>query len=143
MIKFPLHFEVFAEAQPGISTIWKAQANTHTQIDCCIPVEFSGPGGGYSSEDFFALAIINCIIGAFKFFCEKNNQSFKTIKGKAGLKVESATNKIMKFTAIDIVFDIEGASNIEKVKKLLDEAISNCPVCNSIQIPKTLHISIK
>ena len=31
-----------------------------------IPSEFEGPGGGYSPEDFYALALLNCFGATFK-----------------------------------------------------------------------------
>lgn len=142
MMKLPLTFEVVSEAQSGISTLWKTQADANIQIDCSIPPEFSGPGGGYSSEDFFGMAIINCIIGTFKFLCEKKKQTFNKIKGKARLTIDSDRVHLLKFTSVDLVFTVEGASSRELVKKNLEEAISNCPVCNSIHLPKTLHITV-
>ena len=142
MIKLPVKFEVSAEAKPGISTVWKGEADGKKLDSCCIPVEFSGPGSGFSAEDLFGLAVLNCIIGEFKFLCEKKELSFKTIKGKAWLIVDADTKKLIKFTSIDLFFDVGGASNVEDVKKVLEYAISFCPVSNSIQIPKTLHITV-
>jgi len=143
MIKLPAKFDVYAEAKPGISTVWKGEADGNKLDNCCIPVEFSGPGGGMTAEDLFGLAVLNCIIGEFKFICEKKNLSFKTIKGKASLTVDADPKKLIKFTLIDLFFCVEGSTDIEEVKKLLEYAISNCPVSNSIQIPKTLHITVK
>ena len=144
MIKLPVKFEVFAESAPGISSLWKGgHGQTNKLIDCCIPVEFSGPGGAYSSGDLFALSIINGIIGEFKFICEKKKLSFKMINANVRIIVDSDPKKLLKITAIDLYFTVEESSDVEEVKKVLDYAINNCPIINSIQIPKTLHVVVK
>ena len=143
MIKFPLNFEVFAEAEEGVSSPWHAQTNAIEPIKCCLPVEFSGPGGGYTPEDLFTISAINCIIGAFKFHCDKQNQSFKKIKGKASLTLSLEENEKLCFTALEVFLEVEGAKDKETIKKILEDAITNCPVCNAIKVPKTLHIDIK
>ena len=143
MIKFPLEYEVFIETDAHLSSLGKAQANAQPPISCSIPVEFGGPGSGYTAEDLFALSVTNCILSAFKCFCHKEHLTFKLVKGKSILKMNMDSNKKLFFSEIDIRLEVEEASNVEKVKKALEEAISNCPVSNSIKIPKTLHINVK
>ena len=140
--KFPLIFEVCSEAESSINTPWKVKHCDFEEITCCVPPELKGPGGGYTPEDLFALSIINCIISDFKVFCENAKESFEKIKIKASLKLDNPSNKNFIFTNIDIKIDVIGATNIEKVKKILDDAIKHCTICNSIKIPKTLHINI-
>ncbi len=143
MMKFPLEYEVYAEAGADLGSLGKAQANAQSPISWAIPVEFGGPGGGYTPEDLFALSVINCIMSAFKCYCHKYNLSFKTIKSKAILKMDKDVNNKFYFSEININLEVEGASNIENVKKQLEEAINNCPVSNSVKIPKTLHLTVK
>ena len=71
MIKFPMKFEAEAHATPGASTQWTAQTDLLPPIPSAIPPEFMGPGGGYSPEDLFALALLNCLIATFKVYAEK------------------------------------------------------------------------
>ena len=142
MIQFPLHFEVFAEADSDLTNAWKCQANALEPISCCIPPEFAGPGKSYTPEDFFAFSVINSIIAAFKIGCEKANQNFDKIKGKASLTMDLGPDNKLTFAALDICLDVTGASDKEKIKKILEEAISICPVSNAIKTPKTLHIQV-
>lgn len=142
MIKLPVNIEVQAETTPGISTMWKAEAQGHSINNCSIAVEFGGPSGGFSAEDFFGFAVLNNIFGVFKFICEKKSICFKTIHGKALLKVDSDPKKILKFTSIDLSITVNEASDKEIAKGILEYSINNCPVCNSIQIPKILHLTI-
>lgn len=143
MIKFPINFEVSAEATSGIQNRWEAQSNSFKAVTCAISAELSGPGGGYSGEDFFALSAMSCIISAFKVNCEKEKEKFEKIKMNSKLTMDLDSNNKLFFTSLDITINIEGSSNIEKVKKAIDEAVNNCPVCNSIKTAKILHIDVK
>lgn len=142
MIKFPLAFEVNVEASEGVSTPWNSQSNAHTPITCSIPVEFYGPGGGYTPEDLFTLAILNCIIAEFKVSCYRKKVSFLAIKGKGRLTLDLVNQKLV-FSNIEITFEVEGTVHPDEVKKTLEESIANCAVCKCLKIPKTLHINVK
>lgn len=142
MMKFPLKFEVQASTVSGIQTNWTATTMNHLPpITSAIPPEFSGPGGGYTPEDLFAISLLNCLIASFKVYCEKSQVSFKELKGRVILTVDKGAQGLIMSHA-DIYFDISGASNPEKTRKLLDDAIKNCPVSNSIKTGKTFHIEI-
>jgi uncharacterized OsmC-like protein len=102
-----------------------------------------GPGGGYSPEDLFAIALLNCLIATFKVYCEKSKVDFQEIKGKVNLTVDKLSGQSgLAMTQADIFFDISGVSDAEKARKLLDGAIKDCAVSNSIKTGKTFHINI-
>ncbi|KPK33058.1 MAG: hypothetical protein AMS24_02355 [Chlamydiae bacterium SM23_39] len=143
MIKFPLNFEVYSEATSGICNKWKIHINAYEPITCCIPTEFYGPGEGYTPEDFFALSILNCMIASFKIACEKENANFDKVKTKAKLIMNLDANNKLIFSEINIIIDVEGASDIEKVKKILERSVNDCPVSNAIKTPKTLQLNVK
>ena len=143
MIKFPMKFEVQAASPPGAGSPWTAQADELPPIPSAIPPEFMGPGGGYSPEDLFAIALLNCLIATFKVYCEKSKVDFREIKGKVNLTVDKLSGQSgLAMTQADIFFDISGASDAEKARKLLDGAIKDCAVSNSIKTGKTFHINI-
>jgi organic hydroperoxide reductase OsmC/OhrA len=143
MPKFPLHFEITASTEPGISTKWDSAANGLPNITCSIPAEFSGPGGAYSPEDLFGLALLNCLIGTFKVYCQKSNLSFTKLDAKSTIKmdIDATTNK-MHISEIHTDFNIEGASNAEKVKAVLDKSIADCAISNSIKSGKNFSINV-
>jgi organic hydroperoxide reductase OsmC/OhrA len=142
MIKFPMKFEVQAAAGPGSSSTWSAQTEHLPPISSAIPPEFMGPGGGYSPEDLFALSLLNCLIATFKVYCEKSNLLFQEIKGRVNLTVDKIPGQTgFAMTQADIFFDISGASDPEKGKTLLEKAIKDCAVSNSIKTGKTFHIN--
>ena len=143
MLKLPLHFEVNAETKKGILTSWQCTAGSHTPISCSVPPEFQGSGEGYSPEDFFGFAILNCIIATFKVYCEKGNLHFDILSGKAKVVMgKDPSEKCLCITDVDITIDIKGASDVERVKKTLDQAIKDCAISNSIKSGKTFHLTV-
>lgn len=137
-----MKFEVHAAATPGTHTQWTGQTDLLPPIPSAIPPEFMGPGGGYSPEDLFALSLLNCLIATFKVYAEKSKATFSEIKGKVILTVEKVLPQGLAMTQADVFFDITGAADHEKVRKLLDSAIKDCAVSNSIKTGKTFHINI-
>lgn len=138
-----MKFEVQASASSGIGERWTAQTDRLPPIPSAIPPEFAGPGGGYSPEDLFAISVINCMIATFKVYCEKAKQSFQTIQAKATLTVDKmASEGGLGMTQINVGFDVTGASDPGKIRSLLESAIKDCAVSNSIKSGKTFHIHV-
>jgi organic hydroperoxide reductase OsmC/OhrA len=143
MLKFPMKFEVSAKAGPGIGSQWTAQSGQLPSIPSAIPPEFNGPGSGYSPEDLFGIAIINCLIATYKVYCEKSKVTFQNLAAKADLIIDKQPSETsFVVTEVNVFFDISGASDREKAKKLLDQAIKDCAISNSIKSGKTFHINI-
>jgi organic hydroperoxide reductase OsmC/OhrA len=143
MVSYPLVFEVYAEALAGVGTPWTTQQNSLAPLSIAIPPEFNGPGGHYTPEDLLTLSLLNCIIAMFKFKCEKNQILFGKIKGKAVAKldIDQANNQLF-ISTIDVTLDVEGSSNIERAKELLDSSVKTCPVTNSLKTGKTFHLNV-
>lgn len=143
MAKFPMKFEVEANASSGINTPWTSQTDLLPPIPNAISPEFKGPGGGYSPEDLFALAVINCVIATFKVYAEKSNLSFQSLTGKASLTVDKfPAGEGFGMTQIDITLEIRNVQDHDTAKKLMEAAIKDCAVSNSIKSGKTFHIHI-
>jgi uncharacterized OsmC-like protein len=143
MVTFPMKFEVQAASVPGANSKWTAQADGLSPIECAIPLEFMGPGGGYSPEDLFSISLLNCLIATFKVYCEKSKVSFHEIRGKVVLTVDRIAGQSgFAMTQADVFFDVTGASDPDRVRKMLDGAIKDCAVSNSIKTGKTFHINI-
>ena len=134
-------FEVTATSSSGMGTTWQSETPHLPSISCAIPPEFMGPGGGFSPEDLFAMAVLNCVIATFKVYVEKAKASFAEVRGKASLKVDRLPDGL-SMTHIDLFLDITGASDVEKVKKLMDNAIRDCAVSRSIKSGKTFHVNV-
>lgn len=142
MVKFPMKFEVEATASSGIQSPWTAQTDKLPPIPSAIPPEFTGPGGGYSPEDLFALAVVNCILATFKVYAEKANLEFQSVTGKGILTVDKLAGEAgFGMTHIEITLDIKNSKDPGKAKKIMESAIKDCAVSNSIKSGKTFHIN--
>jgi uncharacterized OsmC-like protein len=143
MIKFPVKCEVKATATEGIRKSWNAQAGSLPVIISAIPPEFLGPGGGYSPEDLFALALLNCIIATFKVYCEKSKLSFVDLKSRAILTADQQPSEnLIWMKHVEVFVDVTGSSDPEKVRRQLENSIKDCAVSNSIKSGKTFHLSV-
>lgn len=102
-----------------------------------------GPGEGYSPEDLFAMALLNCLIATFKVYCEMAKVTFQEIQGRATITLDKqAGQSSLAMTQADIFLDVSGASDQGRVRKLLDNAVKDCAVSNSIKTGKTFHINV-
>lgn len=141
MAKLPLKFEVEASASPGVSNCWTSKTDDLDPIRCSIPAEFMGCGTGYSPEDLFALALLNCLIAMFKFSCDRGRLTFREVKGRAVSTLDGAPTSL-SITHVEIFLDVTGASDVPKVKQALETAIKECPISHSIKSGKSFHLNI-
>jgi uncharacterized OsmC-like protein len=143
MLKFPMKFQVEASAPSGILTQWTARSDALPPIPSAIPPEFTGPGGGYSPEDLFALSVLNCMIATYKVYMEKSKVSFENVEGRAVLTVDKHPSEpVFTMAHIEFFFDVTGSSDREKARVLLEKAIKDCAVSNSIKSGKSFHLNI-
>jgi organic hydroperoxide reductase OsmC/OhrA len=143
MAKFPLIFEVSGEATDKIGESWHTKGSKLPAISCCVPPEFGGPGGTYTPEDFFAMAVINCILATFKVYCDKTRLGFAKIKATAQLTLDhDQSTEQLGFSNIKMSFEITAPTDQTKVVKLLAQAVQKCPISSSIKTAKTMQISV-
>lgn len=143
MAKFPMQFPVRAEATGGTQASWVSQAGNLPPIPAAIPPEFMGPGTGHSPEDFFGLAVINCLIAIYKVYCEKAGVEFENISVEAIVVADiQPGSPSFVLPRVDLKIQVKGASDPEKAKQLLETAIRDCPVANSIKSEKKVQFSV-
>ncbi len=100
-----------------------------------------GPGTGYSPEDLFGIAVLNCLIATFKVYCEKSKVTFSEIKGKALVKVAKEPSlATLHISHLEIFLDVTGSSDPKKARELLDGAVKDCAISNSIKSSKSVQI---
>jgi len=139
MIKYPLVFDVEAKSTSGIETLMEGAAHNNPPIPCAIPPEFGGPGGGYSPEDLYALAVVSCLIATFKVFATRAKFSFSDIKGGAKLTIDRNSQGVPELQKLDLHFTLTGVEDQEKAKLLFGEAEKYCLVSNAIRSEKTFN----
>lgn len=144
MLKFPMKFHaVESSSTAPIKNQWMGKVHDLPPIPVAIPPEFMGPGGGYSPEDLFGLAVLNCVIALYKVYCAQAKVSFREITGNAVLTADKETSEASFYIShIDLTIEVLGASDLEKAKEILDKAIKHCPIGNSIKSCKSFHTVI-
>ena len=143
MHKFPIQFEVSAQASSGISNKWESSAKNMNCITVAIPAELHGPGKAYSPEDLFGLGILNCVIAVFKNLCQNNNIDFKKIDSKLNIKLDRKTgNDELVITNLEFFINVYGSSDAEKARLFLEQSFRISPIANAVNTGKTYHTTI-
>jgi organic hydroperoxide reductase OsmC/OhrA len=134
MIQYPLHFSTLSEATSSIAATWSTRVGDGREATCAIPPEFEGPGGGYSPEDFYALAITNCFVATFKVFAEKSKITFDALRIEGLLTVDrnEAGHPWLKKMDLQVKLSAKGGDQ-ERIGRLLTKASQSCLVANSIR----------
>lgn len=138
MTQYPLYFHTSATATSGIQSLWETKAHDSDTpaLKNAIPPEFGGPGGGFSPEDYYALAINNCFIATFKVFAEKSNLQYQELKVEVKLTVGKDTENKVWMTNADITVTLVAPSDRTKAERLLQRVSEGCLVLNSMRTEK-------
>lgn len=137
MVKYPLYFEGTAESKKGVEAMFEAASESYPPIVCAIPQGFNGPGGGYSPEELYLLALITCFIATFKVFAQKAELEYTEISGKGKLTIDRSEKGIPELQKTDFMFTLKGVKDQEKAKSILAEAEQYCLVSNAVKSKKT------
>ena len=138
MIQYPMQFKVTSTGRSGIVASWNTQVqNTNPSLEsglvAAIPPEFEGPGGGYSPEDFYALALINCFIATFKVFAEKSKLEFAKIHAEGSLTVDRNEKGVPWMSAFHLKVSLNGTTDGERARRLLEKTSQSCMILNSVK----------
>lgn len=142
MISYPLQFSVSARSPSGISSVWETSVPGLLAVHGAIPPEFGGPGGGYSPEDFFALAALNCFAATFKVMAEKSQIAFESLDLKGELTVDRDEKGAPWMSHFHLRAQLSGVSNAERANRLLEKTSHSCIVLNSIRTQKSFSFEI-
>lgn len=143
MVRYPLHFETQTSADAGVTAHWSGGTRKHEAgMTLAIPTEFDGPGTGFSPEDLYAAALQNCFVATFKVLAQNSNLEFRAIKGNADLTVDRDENGTPWMSRIDLHFALEGVSDHDLARRLLDKTSRQCMILNSVRTEKVFTFSI-
>lgn len=131
-MKLPIKFFGKATAEAGIQTAWQVECATN-KTNCCVPVEFNGPGSSFSPEDFFLLSLINCFTGTFKVYAEHSKVNYTDLNIEGVLTVDkNDTNQIvMKHVLLKIY--PKGIEQAERFKHLVEKVMKSGFILNSVK----------
>ncbi len=135
MIAYPIAFEYNAKAGSGTASTWTTMAPEERAAVCAIPPEFDGPGRGYSPEDFFGLAVVNCFVATFKVIAEKSRLSFDSlsVEGRLVVDRDEKGRPCMSSFLMDVKVSAGANGNVDRILRILDKTSESCIVLNSVK----------
>jgi uncharacterized OsmC-like protein len=146
MIQYPLDFKVSTKSGALTSSRWSSEVSSPAGkliSTVAIPPEFDGPGGGYSPEDFYALALLNCFVATFKVIAEKSRLHFESIEGDGVLQVDRNESGFPWMKSFQMKFTLLGALDLERAKRLLEKTSQSCLILNSVKTEKIFQFEVR
>lgn len=129
---------------PAVSATWQSQVpNAPSPLVCAIPPEFDGPGGGYSPEDFYALALANCYTATFQVFAEKSNLRFEQLEVGVELIVDRDEKGRPWMAKALFQVRLQCQDLPEKAQRLLVKTSESCLVLNSVRTEKVFEFNLQ
>lgn len=144
MVQYPLNFYSKAKAGRGIEGLWESRGHEQDQspIQCAVPKEFQGPGGGYSPEDLYGLALVNCFVATFKVFAERSRLDFETLEVSAHLIVDRDEAGTPWMKKITLEIELQGVPDSQKALRLLDKTSGQCLIHNSVKTERVFIFKV-
>lgn len=149
MIRYPQHYAVRAHSEAGMRSLWKSGVDAGTSpshLDCAIPPEFDGPGGGLSPEDLYALALLNCFVATFKVFAQKSRITFRGLEARGELTVDRGEDGVPWMAAFHLVVEVtlgeagpDPAGARERLLGLLEKTSRSCLIHQSVRTKVTFE----
>jgi organic hydroperoxide reductase OsmC/OhrA len=142
MIQYPITFKVLANGEAPVSKTWLSETPSSPgtkPLGVAVPPEFDGPGGGYSPEDFYALALMNCFVATFKVIAEKSKLSFSALKAEGLLTVDRGEGGAPWMKSFHLKVSLAGVGDAERARRLLDKTSQSCMILNSVKTEKTFE----
>lgn len=132
MPSYPLFFDVTAQAQSGIQSTWTA-GTEEAKTELAVPRPFLGPGGAFSPEDLFALALTNCFVGTFKVVAANSKFTFSDLQVSARLTMEPDETKKPVMKKLEMKIRITGAVPAEKAELMVRKTVQGGFILNSVK----------
>jgi uncharacterized OsmC-like protein len=146
MIQYPLDFKVSTKSEASVQSTWQSEVNSPTGklvSVVAIPPEFEGPGGGYSPEDLYSLALLNCFIATFKVIAEKSRLVFESIEGEGTLQVDRNESGVPWMKSFRMNFTLIGAADADRATRILEKTSQSCMILNSVKTEKSFHFEVR
>ncbi len=134
-------FESKALASGDFEKAWQIHSGELEAV-CAIPTQFKGMGGGFSPEDLFLQALINCFIGTFKVYAKASALDFSNLEVNGSLTVDKDESKktIMKSCKLNI--EMSGVEKPDRVETLVAKVFRDGFILNSVKTQINYHLRI-
>ncbi len=142
MRAMPLEFRSQAKANPSFEESWIIQSGPQTAY-CDIPIEFGGRGDGFSPEDLFLQAAINCFVGTFKAIAKASRVNYGELQVNGKLIVDKNIEGkiVMKTVYLDI--EVYNAERMDRVESIVTKALKDGFILNSLKSEIQHSLSFK
>jgi organic hydroperoxide reductase OsmC/OhrA len=132
MQKFPIEFLSTAKATGVFETPWAIHSGS-LQAVCAIPSSFGGSGGGFSPEDLFLQAAMNCFIGTFKVVAKLSKLSYSEVQVAGKLLVDRNDQGKTMMKTIHLEISVSDADPAARLETIVAKTIRDGFILNSIK----------
>ena len=103
------------------------------------PIDNHGKGEAFSPTDMVATALGTCILTIMGIVAQKNNIDMEGAKAQITKTMAPDPRRIAQ---IDAIIQMPEKQFSDEEKRLLEQALNNCPVCNSLHQDLIQNIQI-
>jgi len=132
MPSYPIEFVSEAKADQVFELPWSISSGDMNAF-CNVPIDFGGNGGGFSPEDLFLQAVINCFVGTFKVMAKLSRLSYTNIQVVGKLYVDKNLEGKVCMKSINLAIGISGADRPERLGTLVSKALREGFIINSVK----------
>ena len=132
MPSYPIEFVSEAKADQVFELPWSISSGDMNTF-CSVPIDFGGTGGGFSPEDLFLQAVINCFVGTFKVMAKLSKISYTNIQVAGKLYVDKNLEGKVCMKSINLAIEIAGSDRPERLGTLVSKALREGFIINSVK----------
>lgn len=132
MHNLPLQFSSEANANQEFGDAWSIRSGP-MQATCAIPAEFGGVGDGFSPEDFFLQALINCFVGTFKVYAKASRLTFSNLNVKGQLTVDKNESMKICMKKAFLQIEIHGVNQPSRIETIVAKTLRDGFILNSVK----------
>ncbi len=132
MPSYPVEFFSEAKADQVFELPWSISSGDMNTL-CSVPKDFGGSGGGFSPEDLFLQAVMNCFVGTFKVMAKLSKVTFTNVQVDGKLYVDKNNEGKVCMKAIHLAIGISGVDRPERLGNLVSKALREGFIINSVK----------
>jgi organic hydroperoxide reductase OsmC/OhrA len=132
MLKLPIEFFSKAVSMESHLKPWTIVSGDQSGV-CSVPVEFGGPGGGFSPEDLYLQALINCFVGTFKVYAQGSKIEYAKLEVFGTLLVNQNSVRKTTMEKCQLKVDLFGVNRPDRVQALVEKVFRDGFILNSVK----------
>ncbi len=139
MKNLPHHFQATVKLDAHLAGSFGAEGLSAVPLTA--PVEFDGPGTGYSPEALLLASVASCVALTFQVIAKMMKVECSNLQIKASGVVDALPDKRMHFASIELTpsLKLANADDAAKLPKMWQNTEKHCLISNSLQAP--VHIA--